>query len=336
MEARRYVVCLSDDARVPRWIEFNISCLDSLEESCFMPSIDSPSRTRMVAVTLNLDEGVSEGPWCADEASREAGIDGLCLQSLAASLPRALAHSLACLSERGDKQREREPDIETHIGETLDHGVVLLLPMRVRLMIHIPAYTYTIRYSHSDTWAMRSLVVSPDDTIPEALYLVYLIASFLSMIGTSIIIGSFFFVAELRKFPASLVVFLSICDFRYEMALSTTNHTPLQMHLPMMRRSTVIHAIINTSNAIDRSIEYSINQRVCHTNSRDIYRMVGDIIAPCFFTRIFVNLSQSAIQCINPTRSSIQCNQQSNASIQPTHQSTQQSNPLSNPLDHYH
>jgi len=183
---------------------------------------------------------------------------------------------------------------------------------------------------------MRSLVVSPDDTIPEALYLVYLIASFLSMIGTSIIIGSFFFVAELRKFPASLVVFLSICDFRYEMALSTTNHTPLQMHLPMMRRSTVIHAIINTSNAIDRSIEYSINQRVCHTNSRDIYRMVGDIIAPCFFTRIFVNLSQSAIQCINPTRSSIQCNQQSNASIQPTHQSTQQSNPLSNPLDHYH
>ena len=69
---------------------------------------------------------------------RQVSIDCAISQSLAASLTRALAHSLAC--PRGETNRE--PDIETHIGETLDHGVVLLLPMRVRLMIHIHAYTY--------------------------------------------------------------------------------------------------------------------------------------------------------------------------------------------------
>jgi len=294
----------------------------------------------MVAVSLNLDEGVSEDRLgvLTRHRERQVSIDCAISQSLAASLTRALAHSLAC--PRGETNRE--PDIETHIGETLDHGVVLLLPMRVRLMIHIPAYTYTIRYSHSDTWAMRSLVVSPDDTIPEALYLVYLIASFLSMIGTSIIIGSFFFVAELRKFPASLVVFLSICDFRYELALSQPRTTLpskcTSIYLPMVRRSIVIHAIINTSNAIDRSIEYSINQRVCHTNSRDIYRMMGDIIAPCFFTRIFVNLSQSAIQCINPTHSAIHPSIHSAIQcINPMHSAIHSSsNALINPLDPCH
>jgi hypothetical protein len=66
-----------------------------------------------------------------------------------------------------------------------------------------------------DCFAYRRSGPSPDGPgqVPEALFLVYLIASFLSLIGASIIIGSFFFVAELRKFPATLVVFLSVCDF---------------------------------------------------------------------------------------------------------------------------
>ena len=52
-----------------------------------------------------------------------------------------------------------------------------------------------------------------DETSLQVVEGLYMFSSILSIIGSGTIILSYFLVKELRRFPFSLILFLSICDF---------------------------------------------------------------------------------------------------------------------------
>ena len=51
------------------------------------------------------------------------------------------------------------------------------------------------------------------DKVPETVYVLYLIASILSLIGAGVIMLSYITLSDLRVFPYNIVFILSFCDF---------------------------------------------------------------------------------------------------------------------------
>lgn len=56
-----------------------------------------------------------------------------------------------------------------------------------------------------------------EDVNDTAMFTLYFIASTLSLIGSGLIILSYIFIKDLRRFPYTIVFFLSLCDFFFSL-----------------------------------------------------------------------------------------------------------------------
>lgn len=56
-----------------------------------------------------------------------------------------------------------------------------------------------------------------EDVNTNVIFSLYLVASSLSIIGSGLIIVSYIFIKDLRRFPYTIVFFLSLCDFFFSL-----------------------------------------------------------------------------------------------------------------------